>query len=69
MRHYPDDDSTEADAPHHGLSHREQKTFLNADKGWIDSGGKTVVLKQQRACHPQRERERTAGYRDHNQQR
>ena len=45
MRHYPDDDSTEADAPRM-VYYTEQKTFLNADKAWIDSGGKTVVLKQ-----------------------
>lgn len=43
MRHYPDDDSTEADSPRM-VYHTEQKTFLNADKAWIDSGGKTVVL-------------------------
>jgi lipopolysaccharide export system protein LptC len=45
MRHYPDDDSTEADLPRMTY-HTERKTFLNADKAWIDSGGNTVVLKE-----------------------
>lgn len=45
MRHYPDDDSSEADAPRM-IYHSEQKTFLRADTAWIDSGGKTVVLKE-----------------------
>lgn len=45
MRHYPDDDSTEADDPRM-VYHAEQKTFLKADTAWIDSGGKTVVLKE-----------------------
>lgn len=43
MRHYPDDDSTEADMPRMTY-HRDQKTFIDADKAWIDSGGKTIQL-------------------------
>lgn len=45
MRHYPDDDSTEADLPRM-VYHTEQKTFLNSDTAWIDSGAKTIVLKE-----------------------
>lgn len=43
MRHYPDDDSTEVEMPHM-IYHTELKTFINADKAWIDSGGKTIQL-------------------------
>lgn len=43
MRHYPDDDSTEADFPHMTY-HQELKTFINSDKAWFDSGGKTIQL-------------------------
>ena len=45
MRHYPDDDSTEADTPLLTY-HRDRKTFINADQAWIDSGGKTVQLER-----------------------
>jgi lipopolysaccharide export system protein LptC len=45
MRHYPDDDSTEADAPHM-IYHQERKTVLSADKAWISTGGTTVQLEQ-----------------------
>lgn len=45
MRHYPDDDSTETDAPHL-IYHRDRKTFINADQAWIDSGGKTIQLER-----------------------
>lgn len=43
MRHYPDDDSTQADMPRMTY-HLDLKTFINADKAWIDAGGKTVEL-------------------------
>jgi len=45
MRHYPDDDSTEAEQPfmtYHGAL----KTFISADQAWIDSGGKTIELER-----------------------
>lgn len=45
MRHYPDDDSTEADLPHLTY-HRDLKTFVSADQAWIDSGGKTIQLEK-----------------------
>ena len=45
MRHYPDDDSTEAEMPHM-IYHRDLKTFINADHAWIDSGGKTIELER-----------------------
>lgn len=45
MLHYPDDDSTEVDYPRM-VYHAERPTFINADKAWIDSGGKTVQLEQ-----------------------
>lgn len=45
MRHYPDDDSTQADMPHL-VYHRDRKTYISADQAWIDSGGKTVELEQ-----------------------
>ncbi|HEY1181101.1 MAG TPA: LPS export ABC transporter periplasmic protein LptC [Rhodocyclaceae bacterium] len=45
MRHYPDDDSTEAEMPYMTY-HRGLKTFINADKAWIDSGGKTIQMER-----------------------
>jgi len=45
MRHYPDDDSTEVELPHMTY-HREQKTLINSEQAWIDSGGKTIQLER-----------------------
>lgn len=45
MRHYPDDDSTQADLPRMTY-HRDLKTYISADQALIDSGGKTIQLER-----------------------